>query len=55
VRTLNLPIAVSFGHEMNGNWYPWGTAHTTAAQFVAAWRHIHDLFARVGATNVIWV
>jgi mannan endo-1,4-beta-mannosidase len=55
VRTLNLPIAVSFGHEMNGNWYPWGTAHTTAVQFVAAWRHIHDLFARVGATNVIWV
>jgi mannan endo-1,4-beta-mannosidase len=37
VRTLNLPVALSFGHEMNGNWYPWGTAHTTAVQFVAAW------------------
>lgn len=55
VRTLNLPMALSFGHEMNGDWYPWGTKQTTAADFVAAWRHIHDLFAAAGATNVIWV
>ena len=26
VRALNLPVAISFGHEMNGNWYPWGTS-----------------------------
>ena len=31
VRALNLPVAISFGHEMNGNWYPWGTDQTTAA------------------------
>jgi beta-mannanase len=55
VRALNVPIALSFGHEMNGDWYPWGTKQTTAAQFVAAWRHIHDLFALAGATNVVWV
>ena len=55
VRTLNLPVAISFGHEMNGNWYPWGTGQTTAAAFVAAWRHIHDLFIQAGASNVIWV
>ena len=55
VRALNLPVAISFGHEMNGNWYPWGTTHTTPAQFVAAWRLIHGLFTGVGATNVIWV
>jgi mannan endo-1,4-beta-mannosidase len=55
VHTLGVPIAISFGHEMNGNWYPWGTQQTTAAEFVAAWRHIHDLFAKAGATNVIWV
>jgi Glycosyl hydrolase family 26 len=47
--------ALSFGHEMNGNWYPWGTKQTTPAQFVAAWRHIHTLFTRAGAGNVIWV
>ncbi len=55
VRALNLPVAISFGHEMNGNWYPWGTAQTTPAEFVAAWRHIHDLFVQAGASNVIWV
>ena len=55
VRALNVPVAISFGHEMNGNWYPWGTTGTTPAQFVAAWRLIHGLFTGVGATNVIWV
>jgi mannan endo-1,4-beta-mannosidase len=55
VRTLNVPVALSFGHEMNGNWYPWGTAKTTPATFVAAWRHIHDLFTKADAGNVIWV
>jgi mannan endo-1,4-beta-mannosidase len=55
VRTLNLPVAISFGHEMNGNWYPWGTRQASAAGFVAAWRRIHNLFTQAGASNVIWV
>lgn len=55
VRTANLPVAVSFGHEMNGDWYPWGTSTTSPADFVAAWRHVHDLFLRAGVGNVIWV
>jgi mannan endo-1,4-beta-mannosidase len=55
VRALNVPVAISFGHEMNGNWYPWGTTGTTPAEFVAAWRLIHGLFTGVGASNVIWV
>jgi mannan endo-1,4-beta-mannosidase len=55
VRRLNLPIVVSFGHEMNGNWYPWGTTTTSPAAFVKAWQHIHDLFVQAGATNAIWL
>jgi hypothetical protein len=55
VHSLNIPVAISFGHEMNGNWYPWGTTGTTPAEFVSAWRLIHALFAGVGASNVIWV
>jgi hypothetical protein len=54
VRTLNLPIALTFGHEMNGNWYNWGTTNTKPTDFVAAWRHIHELFAAQAATNVLW-
>lgn len=52
---LNLPVAISFGHEMNGDWYPWGRTKATPADYVAAWRHIHDLLQDAGATNVIWV
>ena len=51
------PILVRFAHEMNGNWYPWsiGVNGNTAAEYVAAFRHIHDLFVAAGATNVEWV
>jgi len=27
----------------------------SAAEFAAAWRHIHDVFARLGVRNVVWV
>jgi mannan endo-1,4-beta-mannosidase len=54
VRRLNLPIVLTVAHEMNGHWYPWGGHQTEPADFVAAWRHIHDIFRTVGATNVIW-
>ena len=49
------PVIVSFGHEMNGNWYSWGYQHTPPATFVAAWRHIVTLFRTLGATNVTWL
>ncbi|MBV9382709.1 MAG: beta-mannanase [Streptosporangiaceae bacterium] len=55
VRNFREPVAISFGHEMNGNWYPWGTEQTPASAFVAAWRHVHGLFTRAGAGNVIWI
>lgn len=57
VRNSKWPIAMRFMHEMNGNWYPWSERvnHNAPGQFVAAWRHVHDIFAKVGATNVIWV
>ncbi|NTU71466.1 MAG: hypothetical protein HGB10_06570 [Coriobacteriia bacterium] len=51
------PIMLRPMHEMNGNWYPWGgTVNTnSAARFIAAWRHVHDIFDAEGATNVTWV
>jgi beta-mannanase len=44
-------------HEMNGSWYSWGRGvnGNTAADFVRAWRHMHDIFVAAGATNVKWV
>jgi cellulose synthase/poly-beta-1,6-N-acetylglucosamine synthase-like glycosyltransferase len=55
VAAYGKPIVISFAAEMNGDWETWGPPHTTASQFVAAWRHVHDLFARAGARNVTWV
>ena len=48
-------VILSFGHEMNGNWYSWANQHTSPAVFVAAWRHIVTLFRQQGAGNVTWL
>ena len=42
---------------MNGNWFPWseGVNGNQAGEYVTAWRHVHDIFTAVGATNVTWV
>lgn len=55
IKSLDVPIVFSFGHEMNGNWFNWGTQNTSAADFVKAWKRIHGIFTKVGASNVIWL
>jgi beta-mannanase len=42
---------------MNGNWFPWseGVNGNKSGEYAAAWRHVHDIFASVGASNVSWV
>jgi hypothetical protein len=55
VKNFGAPVILSFGHEMNGNWYTWGYQHTSAAVFVAAWRHIVTVFRTLGARNVTWL
>jgi mannan endo-1,4-beta-mannosidase len=49
------PVIVSFGHEMNGDWYSWGYQNSPAADFVASWRHLVDEFRAWGAFNVTWL
>ena len=51
------PFFLRFDWEMNGNWFPWkaGTTPRSTRTFVMAWRHVHDIFARAGATNATWV
>jgi hypothetical protein len=55
VRHYQHPVILSFGHEMNGNWYPWGYGHTAPAVFVSAWRHVVQVFRTLGAHNVTWL
>ena len=54
VRAFGHPVILSFGHEMNGTWYPWGEGHTSPATFVAAWRHVVQVFRLEQASNAVW-
>jgi hypothetical protein len=51
------PFMLRFNWEMNGDWFPWaeGVNGNQPGEYVAAWRHVHDVFAAAGATNVSWV
>ena len=62
MRAYGGPILFRPMYEMNGDWFPWsGTANNSPgrtdgpALFVAAWRHMHDVFEQAGARNVLWV
>jgi hypothetical protein len=51
------PFFLRFNWEMNGRWFPWseGVNGNKSGEYVTAWRHVHDIFTAVGATNVTWV
>jgi hypothetical protein len=50
----NQKMLLRFAHEMNSGLYPWsvGVNGNSAADFVAAWKHVRDRFQRAGASNV---
>ena len=59
ITTLGLPFVLRFDHEMNGNWYRWAEPDphydNAKGDYVAAWRHVHDLFEAAGANRlVVW-
>ncbi|MEK6276826.1 MAG: glycosyl hydrolase [Actinomycetota bacterium] len=51
------PFFLRFNFEMNGDWFAWSESvnGNGPGQSVAAWRHVHDIFTSVGATNATWV
>ncbi len=68
-RAFGQPMIVSFGNEMNGDWFPWsgvfyggakpvrdqpGT-HEGPLVFKQAWRHVVDRVRARGAGNVLWL
>jgi glycosyl hydrolase family 26 len=55
VRDFGHPVVIGFGHEMNAPWYSWGYGNVLPSTFVAAWKHIVDLFRSEGADNVTWL
>ncbi|WP_246197623.1 glycosyltransferase family 2 protein [Chitinophaga agrisoli] len=56
LKQLNRPVLLRFAHEADNPFYPWSASGgNTAEDFKQAWRYVHDLFAREGAYNVVWV
>jgi hypothetical protein len=51
------PFFLRFDWEMNGNWFAWseGVNRNRPGEYIQAWRHVHDIFTQVGASNVTWV
>ena len=52
LKSYGKPILLRFAHEMNGSWFRWGGQPQA---YIAAWRHIHDIFVADGASNVQFV
>jgi mannan endo-1,4-beta-mannosidase len=55
IRSFRSAVILSFAHEMNGDWYSWSNPQVAPSTFVAAWRHIVDVFRAQGADNVTWL
>ncbi|WP_323961065.1 beta-mannanase [Arthrobacter sp. JZ12] len=57
LRDWGHPVYLRFGHEMNGNWYPWaeGVNGNGPGDYVAAYRHVHNVVSSTGAANIQWV
>lgn len=51
------PLLLRFAHEMNDPYrYPWGPQNGNRPEdFIAAWKHVHLIFQKMGAANVLWV
>jgi Glycosyl hydrolase family 26 len=54
VKAFGHPVMVTFAHEMNGNWYPWGRQAITPAQWQAAWKHVVTVMRAV-TPLIAWV
>ena len=56
-KTFGKTVFVRWGHEFNLDKYPWGVANNgkDPETYAKAFRHVHDIFTRVGVKNVKWI
>lgn len=56
IKLLPFPVLIRFAHEMNGDWYPWGTQNgNTPEQYLNAYKRVWAMFKAAGVTNVKFV
>ncbi|HLL60317.1 MAG TPA: glycosyl hydrolase [Candidatus Nitrosocosmicus sp.] len=49
IRDYTSPVTLRFGHEMNGDWYPWGKR---PQEYINAYRRIHNIFNQEQVSNI---
>jgi hypothetical protein len=54
VAAFGHPVLLTFDHEMNGAWYPWGDTTITPAQWISAWQHVTSVISSI-ALNAAWI
>ncbi len=52
VQEYGHPVIIRFGHEMNGNWYPWGQR---PEEYIQAYRRVVQIFRDRQITNASWM
>lgn len=58
VAAVDGQVIISYGQEMNGNWYNWGTygaGNSNPTDYVAAYQHVWNIFKAEGVKNVTWM
>jgi mannan endo-1,4-beta-mannosidase len=60
VAALDQQVIISYGQEMNGNWYDWGAAPggeatSDSADYIAAYQHVWEIFQQQHVRNVTWL
>jgi mannan endo-1,4-beta-mannosidase len=55
VRNFGYPVVIALGRDTNQPGRSWAHSNVRPATFIAAWRHIVNLFRRQGADNVSWM
>jgi hypothetical protein len=56
-KAIGSPLLLRFAPEMNGAWMSYSEQNSgnKPGDFVKAWRHVHEIFEQVGASNVKWI
>jgi mannan endo-1,4-beta-mannosidase len=57
VSNFGHPVLFRLGNEMNGDWCPYSSYHTSkdTVIFKEFYRYVYDIFDKAGAENVIWI
>lgn len=56
LKSYDKPFYLRFAHEFDNPQYPWSPkGENTPAEFVAAWKHVHDMLEEEGAYKVMMV